>query len=113
MRLHSASLRITFHSICNHSLKDSEINLDLVILGLRSFMYFTSCFSFLYENESSMQILAAKRNSKKTELKTLKRNKTQATANKTLSNLPTSSCKLRSQISELHRATLQHFHINR
>lgn len=79
MGLHSASLRFTFHSICNHSLKDFKINLDPVIFGLRSLMYFTSCFSFLYENKSSMQILAAKRNSKKMELKTLRRNKTQAT----------------------------------
>lgn len=53
------------------SLKDSKITLDPVIFGLHSFVYFTSCFSFLYEKESPMQILAAKKTSKRTELKTL------------------------------------------
>lgn len=72
MRPHSTSLRFTFHSICNHSLKDSKITLTLLSwVYIHSFMYFTSCFSFLYENQSSIQILAAKRNSKKIELKIL------------------------------------------
>lgn len=63
--------RFNFHSMCNHSLKDSKITLDPVILGLCSFMYFNCCFSFLYEKESSTQMLADRRNSKKSELKTL------------------------------------------
>lgn len=99
MRLHSASCRFTFHSIRNHSLKDSKITLDPVILGLHSFIYFTSCFSFLNENESSMQTLAAKRNSEKIELETLsKETKPKPLANRTPSNFFTTYCNFRSQI---------------
>lgn len=107
MRLHSASLRFTFHSICNHSLKDNPWPCYLRSIFIHAFY---QLFLFLYENESSMQILAAKRNIKKIELKTLlKEMKPKPLANRIPSNLLITYCKFKSQVyQQFHRAVLQH-----